>query len=159
MLFPRVLILPSPLKEVAMVTLYVQLYKNRMVVRNLNTQQQVSGHQPFSNQRIIVADFFVAEKLLRDLVQQVAPRSFWQFLPKSGKLDILSHALEMNEGGLSIVEERAILEVAFGAGGGRCRELHAIADPAPLSDAQVLATLEDIKKPKAPGNNNPTIIS
>lgn len=159
MLFPRVLIPPSPLKEVAMVTLYVQLYKNRMVVRNLNTQQQVSGHQPFSNQRIIIADFFLAEKLLHDLIMEVAPRSFWHALPGVGKLAILTHALEMNEGGLSAVEERAIMEMTFGAARGRCRAPYVIANPAPLSDPQILEVLQQVKKPKPPGNNNPTIIS
>ena len=142
-----------------MVTLYVQLYKNRMVVRNLNTQQQVSGHQPFSNQRIIIADFFLAEKLLHDLIMEVAPRSFWHVLPGVGKLAILTHALEMNEGGLSAVEERAIMEMTFGAAHGRCRAPYVIANPAPLSDPQILEVLQQVKKPKPPGNNNPTIIS
>lgn len=142
-----------------MVTLYVQLYKNRMVVRNLNTHQQVSGHQPFSNQRIIIADFFLAEKLLHDLIMEVAPRSFWHALPGAGKLTILAHALEMNEGGLSAVEERAIMEMTFGAARGRCRAPYVIANPAPLSDPQILEVLQQVKKPKPPGNNNPTIIS
>ncbi|WP_263753513.1 YjaA family stress response protein [Kosakonia cowanii] len=158
-LFPRVLIPPSSLKEVAMVTLYVQLYKNRMIVRNLATQQQASGNQPFSNQRIIVADFFLAEKLLRNLLLEVAPRSFWHALPGAGKLAILAHALEMNEGGLSAVEERAIMEMTFGAAYGRCRAPYVIANPAPLSDPQVLDALQQAKKPKPPGSNNPTIIS
>ncbi|MDF7761671.1 YjaA family stress response protein [Kosakonia cowanii] len=142
-----------------MVTLYIQLYKNRMVVRNLATQQQASGNQPFSNQRIIVADFFLAEKLLQDLILQVAPRSFWHALPGAGKLAILAHALEMNEGGLSAVEERAIMEMTFGAAHGRCRAPYVIATPTPLSDPQVLDALQHAKKPNPANNKKPTIIS
>ncbi|MGY5958955.1 YjaA family stress response protein [Kosakonia sp. BK9b] len=130
-----------------MAVLYAQIYKNRMVVRNLNTHQQVSGLQTFSNQRILIADFFLAEKVLHDLIQQLAPRSFWQsVLPGVGRLEIISHALEMNEGGLSAVEERAILEMTFGAAHGRCRYPQVIDSPTPLSDQQVLAALSQAKK-------------
>lgn len=142
-----------------MVVLYVQLYKNRMVVRNLNTQQQASSSQNFSNQRILVADFFPAEKLLHDLIQQVAPRTLWHSLPGFGRLAILSHALEMNEGGLSPVEERAILEMAFGAARGKCREPKVIAGPTPLSDRQVMAALGQAKNSAVKDDNRPKIVS
>ena len=140
-------------------SLYAQLYKNRMVVRNLATQQQASGSLTFSNQRIIIADFFRAEKLLHDLIQQVAPHSFWHVLPGVGRLAILSHALEMNEGGLSAVEERAILEMTFGAAHGRCRYPQIIASSTPLNDQQVLAALNSTTKSSPPKNSKPTIIS
>ncbi|AMO51077.1 hypothetical protein GA0061071_1022 [Kosakonia oryzendophytica] len=142
-----------------MAVLYVQLYKNRMVVRNLNTHQHVSGQKAFSNQRILVADFFLAEKLLHDLIQQLIPRSFWQsLLPGMGRLEILSHALEMNEGGLSAVEERAILEMTFGASHGKCRSPQVIASPTPLSDQQVLAALSQAKKTVPARGRNGEII-
>ncbi|WP_342322686.1 YjaA family stress response protein [Kosakonia sp. BYX6] len=142
-----------------MVVLYVQLYNNRMVVRNLTTQQQASGNHTFSNQRILIADFFPAEKLLHGLIHQVAPRSFWHKLPGMGCLAILSHALEMNEGGLSPVEERAILEMTYGASRGRCRIPQVVASQAPLSDQQVLAALNQAKNSASQDNNKLTIIS
>ncbi len=42
-----------------MVTLYVQLYKNRMIVRNLATQQQVSGHQPLATSASLLPTSFL----------------------------------------------------------------------------------------------------
>ncbi|MGP3593598.1 YjaA family stress response protein [Vagococcus sp. WN89Y] len=140
-----------------MVILYARLYKNRMVVRNLSTQQQASGNQTFSNQRILIADFFPAEKLLHGLIQQVAPRTLWHSLPGIGRLAILSHALEMNEGGLSPVEERAILEMTFHAARRKCREPRVVAGPTALSDQQVLAALGFANN--ARDDNKPTIVS
>ena len=124
-----------------MTVLYVQLYQNRMVVRNLTTRQQASGNHVFSNQRIIIADFFEAEGFLAHLIQQVAPRPFLHFIPWVGRLDILTHALEMNECGLSAVEERAILEMTFGASHGKCQYPKVIDSETLLSDEEVLATL------------------
>jgi len=49
--------------------------------------------------------------------------------------------------------------MTFGAAHGRCRAPYVIANPAPLSDPQILEALQHVKKPKPPGNNNPTIIS
>jgi len=142
-----------------MVVLYAQLYKNRMVVRNLNTQQQASSNQTFSNQRILIADFFPAQKLLQELIQQVAPRTLWHSLPGMGRLAILSHALEMNEGGLSPVEERAILEMTYGGAAGKCREPRVIAGPTVLSDQQVRVALGLAKNSTVNDNNRPTIVS
>ncbi|MGK9175622.1 stress response protein [Yokenella regensburgei] len=142
-----------------MTVLYAQIYKNRMVVRNLNTRQQVTGTHIFSNQRIIIADFFEAEGFLAHLIKQVAPRSFWHVLPGAGNLQILSHALEMNEGGLSAVEERALLEMTFGASQGRCKYPKVIDDETLLNDEQVLAALSRQGKDANPPASKPKIIS
>ena len=147
------------LKGLAMTVLYAQIYQNRMVVRNLDTRQQVSGNHIFSNQRIIIADFFEAEGLLAHLIGQVAPRSFWHALPGMGKLQILSHALEMNEGGLSPVEERALLEMTFGASRGRCRYPKVIADHALLNDDQVISALAHEQDSTTSPSKRPKIIS
>jgi hypothetical protein len=142
-----------------MTVLYAQIYQNRMIVRNLVTRQQVSGNHVFSNQRIIIADFFEAEGFLAHLIQQVAPRSIWHALPGVGKLRILTHALEMNEGGLSPVEERALLEMTFGASQGRCRYPKVIADEVPLNDEQILVTLKRPLNTLTPPPKRPKIIS
>ncbi len=142
-----------------MTVLYAQIYQNRMVVRNLDTRQQASGNHTFSNQRIIIADFFEAEGFLAHLIQQVAPRSFWHALPGMGKLEILTHALEMNEGGLAPVEERALLEMTFGASQGRCRYPKVIADETLLSDEQVLLALEREQNTPTQPPKRPNIIS
>ncbi|ROP60286.1 hypothetical protein EDF81_3130 [Enterobacter sp. BIGb0383] len=129
-----------------MIILYVQMYKNRIVVRNTTTGQQVSGSRTFSNQRILVAEFFQAEKLVYDLIEQLMPRSIWTPFFGRKQFGILAHALEMNEGGLSQVEERAILEVIFGASGGRAKYPQVISSQSPLSDSEVLLTFADGEK-------------
>ena len=148
--------LNESLKDLAMTVLYVQLYQNRMVVRNLDTKQQAAGNHVFSNQRIIIADFFEAECFLSHLIQQVAPRTFWHFIPQVGRLEILSHALEMNECGLSAVEERAILEMTFGASHRKCHYPQVIDSETLLSDEEVLAILHAPKEAAPPAKKPPT---
>ncbi|MDR9830049.1 hypothetical protein RCJ22_31200, partial [Vibrio sp. FNV 38] len=48
-----------------------------ITVRDLESKREVSGEAAFSNQRLLIANFFVAEKVLRDLVLQLHPRSPW----------------------------------------------------------------------------------
>ncbi|WP_405077975.1 YjaA family stress response protein [Pectobacterium versatile] len=92
-----------------MTTLYIQIRKNKMVVRDPETSQELSdSSQVFSNSRLLVADFFRAEKVLQNLADKFIKRSWFKF-----SQDVLIiHALEMNEGGLSQVEERILQEIA-----------------------------------------------
>lgn len=106
-----------------MALIYIQIHKNKMTVRNIDTQQEASGSAAFTTERLLVGNFFVAEKILRDLCSQVMSRTN-KFLSHPGLLsrllrilfpglycDLLVHALEMNDGGLSQVEERVLKEV------------------------------------------------
>ncbi|GKW31874.1 hypothetical protein [Pectobacterium versatile] len=65
----------------------------------------------FSNPCLLVADFFRAEKVLQDLADKFIKRSWFEF----GQDVLIIHALEMNEGGLSQVEERILQEIAVAA--------------------------------------------
>ncbi|MCL6361647.1 hypothetical protein EXT49_16650 [Pectobacterium polaris] len=95
-----------------MTILYIQIRKNKMVVRNPETSQELSdSSQVFSNSRLLVADFFRAEKVLQDLADKFIKRSWFKF----GQDMLIIHALEMNEGGLSQVEERILQEIAVAA--------------------------------------------
>ncbi|KFF61234.1 hypothetical protein IV99_21725 [Pectobacterium brasiliense] len=95
-----------------MTILYVQIRKNQMTVRNPETRQEFRDSSlVFSNSRILIADFFSAEKVLQDLLKKFIPFRWFKF----GRDILVVHALEMNEGGLSQVEERVLLEVSFGA--------------------------------------------
>ncbi|AIU89891.1 YjaA family stress response protein [Pectobacterium odoriferum] len=95
-----------------MTILYIQIRKNKMVVRNPETSQELSdSSQVFSNSRLLVADFFRAEKVLQDLADKFIKRSWFKF----GQDVLIIHALEMNEGGLSQVEERILQEIAVAA--------------------------------------------
>ncbi|MDC9821922.1 YjaA family stress response protein [Pectobacterium polonicum] len=91
-----------------MTILYIQIRKNKMVVRNPETHQELGdSSQVFSNTRLLVADFFRAEKVLKDLARKLIKRSWFKF----GQDVLVIHALEMNEGGLSQVEQRILQEI------------------------------------------------
>ena len=51
-----------------MSVLYIQIRRNQITVRDLESKREVSGDAAFSNQRLLIANFFVAEKVLQDLV-------------------------------------------------------------------------------------------
>jgi MreB/Mbl protein len=94
--------------------IYVKIYKNKMTVRHINSNKELteSTDVPFTTQRLLVGDFTVAEQFLKYLVKKVAPTGWFTPSPK-----ILIQPLEMIEGGLSQVEERALLELAAQVGG------------------------------------------
>lgn len=56
-----------------MSVLYIQIRRNQITVRDLESKREVSGDAAFSNQRLLIANFFVAEKVLQDLVLPTPP--------------------------------------------------------------------------------------
>jgi len=121
--------------------LYVTLRKNRMSLRELKSGKEVVGHGNFSNERILIGAFFAAEKVLRDLVVQVKPAGLLYRLFKWPRYDMVIDALEMNEGGLSQVEERAIMEMAAGAMSMKYRQMVVACATQPRTDDEVKALL------------------
>ncbi|MDC0728807.1 YjaA family stress response protein [Phytobacter diazotrophicus] len=126
-----------------MSVLYIQVRKNHITVRNIERKQDVAGSGAFSNQRLLIADFFKAEKVLWDLIEQIRPRSWFRKLLRTDRFDIVISALEMNEGGLSQVEERILQEVVAGATRMRYRCLITHAQSTPLSDDAVMALIAE----------------
>jgi len=129
------------MKGIVMSVLYIQVRKNHFTLRDIERRQEISGGGSFSNQRILIADFFLAEKILRDLIQQICPQT-WRNTLLRKRSDIVISALEMNEGGLSQVEERILQEVVAGSIRMKYRRLKIHAQITPLSDAAVLAMIE-----------------
>ena len=125
-----------------MSVLYIQIRRNQITVRDLESKREVSGDAAFSNQRLLIANFFVAEKVLQDLVLQLHPRSTWHSFLPAKRMDMVVSALEMNEGGLSQVEERILHEVVAGATLMKYRQFHIHAQSAVLSDSAVMAMLK-----------------
>ncbi|MGJ8694622.1 MAG: rod shape-determining protein MreB [Thalassotalea sp.] len=120
------------------ITLYAQIWENRIKVVNVETGQifdekphlQVSkttkgnseavafGNSvyrditnPFSHPRVLLANFFCAEKLLNHIISLISSK-MWLY----GKPDIIIHPREKLEGGLTQVEIRAFKELGEGAG-------------------------------------------
>ncbi|WP_258876129.1 YjaA family stress response protein, partial [Pectobacterium aroidearum] len=117
--------------------LYIQIRKNQITVRHLGTQLEASTQSAFSNNRILVADFMAASKALRSVIRQVTPFD-WRSWFRSTTL--LIHALEMNEGGLSPVEDRILQEITVMS----CRKsrLIVISSAVPLSDSDALKRIQ-----------------
>jgi len=112
-----------------------------MCLRSLSSGQEVIGHGTFSNQRILIGAFFIAEKILRDLVMQVEPLHWWDNFIRLRRYDVVIDVLELNEGGLSEVEERAIMEVVAGGTAMRYRQLVISCASQPRGDDAVRALL------------------
>ena len=91
-------------------TIYVQIYKDRLVVRNTDTgaSTTVARDQTFASPRMLVADFTMAEHQLRSALKEVK-RGF--FSPQ-----LLVHPMELIEGGITQVEYRTFMELGVGAG-------------------------------------------
>lgn len=121
-----------------MSVLYIQIRRNQITVRDLESKREVSGDAAFSNQRLLIANFFVAEKFCKILFCNSTHVQPGILLPAK-RMDIVVSALEMNEGGLSQVEERILHEVVAGATLMKYRQFHIHAQSVVLSDSAVLA--------------------
>lgn len=118
---------------------YVRLRRNRLVVRNASTGAVFDDEplvalsserrprvialgaaartastvavNPFQHPRILIADFLLAEALLRHAFRAVSPRSWIRPSPIA-----VCHVVESLEGGLTQIECRALMEMMEGAG-------------------------------------------
>lgn len=114
---------------------YVKVSTNCMDVIRLDNNEQIVRDAviPFSNDRIVFAQFFEAEALLRAiLVDLVGKRAF------TPRLKIVVQQMERIEGGLSSVERRAMVDSCEHAGAFFIR---IVEHDRPLSIAEALATL------------------
>lgn len=119
-------------------TLYVQIWENRIRVLDVETNsvfdekpllQVETGKNgaktvtafgnsaytrpinPFSHPRALLNDFFVGERLLREIIKKLVGKKFMSPAPA-----IIIHPMEKTEGGLTMIEVRAFQEMALGAG-------------------------------------------
>lgn len=67
--------------------------------------------EAFSTTRLLVGDFHPAEKCLSELLRELLGGPMRYVAPR-----VVIHQTEMAENGLSPVEERVLLELAYGAG-------------------------------------------
>jgi actin-like ATPase involved in cell morphogenesis len=121
-------------------TIYVQVRKNTFRLRHIEgkKEREISAQKPFTTTRLLVGQFQEAESLLRKAIQEISNGSLFQVSPV-----IVIHPIEMVEGGLSEVEERALRELAMSSGA-RSVFVHI---GAPLTDSEVVSVGQ--KKQKA----------
>ncbi len=100
------------LKRLLGAKFYVKIYKNKIVIKNLSNAlpaQMFMPDTPFTSTRLLVGAFSPA---VQCLTQAIKSTKTW--LGASPRL--LIQPMEMNEGGLSEVEERIFRELGLGAG-------------------------------------------
>ena len=97
-------------------TFYLRIACDQLHLTHLESgrERRIQADPPFSNPRLLVADFSVAERLITQAVKDLMPGGFFAFLNPAPTL--LVHPLERLEGRLSQVEERLLLELGKGAG-------------------------------------------
>ncbi len=92
---------------------YVKIYHNKIEITNINTQQTISKTSitKFSSNRLLVADYNIAEMLIREIIKE---------LGLSGHtLKILIQQMKEFEDGLLEAEKRVLRDLAEQAGGAR----------------------------------------
>ena len=101
------------LKNLLSGTVYVKVLKNQFRLRHVGNEKEVtvSALEPFTTNRLLIGQFAVAEKYLKEGIEKVHEGRWFAASPV-----IVIQPLEMIEGGLSQVEERVLMEVAAAAG-------------------------------------------
>jgi hypothetical protein len=91
-------------------SIYVQVFTNRFVVKNIDSDQTltVERNLEFASPRMLIADFTTAMHQLKGAVKSL----------RRGLLapHLLVHPMEQIEGGVTQVEYRVFLELGLGAG-------------------------------------------
>ena len=91
------------------IPIYILFYKNRIKVYRLDNGLSIERNAviPFSNSKILFANFTEGERFLSSLISELVPK-LGRFFSRS--LIVLAHQLEMINEGLSQVEERALID-------------------------------------------------
>lgn len=116
---------------------YVRVFANRFVLKRLagaeETPVTVLSPAAFTTARLLVGEFAIAERVLRQALRNLEKRPWLRSSPV-----VLLHPMEQVQGGLCEVEERIFRELAIGAG---ARKVVLWIGPE-LSDAEALARLD-----------------
>ena len=94
-------------------TIYLKIFPNRFELKHIESgrlQMEVSS-DPFTTERLLVGKFSTAEYVLKRGMKRLHENRWLAPSPI-----IVVHPMEKAENGLSEVEERALRELAIGAG-------------------------------------------
>ena len=94
-------------------TIYLKIFPNRFELKHIESgrlQMEVSS-DPFTTERLLVGKFSTAEYVLKRGMKRLHENRWLSPSPI-----IIVHPMEKTENGLSEVEERALRELAAGAG-------------------------------------------
>jgi len=90
-------------------TLYLRVYKTKIEIRNITNGKEsiVKPVKTYSNSRLIIADFIVAEEYLRQAINEVYPNN---------NIKILFQPVDENIKNYSPVETRSFIDSSEHAG-------------------------------------------
>lgn len=94
--------------------LYVKIYKNKIVVKNLTDNSPTQMFAPdvaFTTTRLLIGNFAPAAECLKQAIKNSRSKSLFVVAPA-----ILLQPMEMCEGGLCEIEDRVLRECGLGAG-------------------------------------------
>lgn len=91
---------------------YIQVSYNKLQAKDIDTGKyfHIVANPEFSHPRTIMGNFTNAEQCLISLLKQIRKGSFYL------ATRLLIHPIEKVEGGLTQIEERALIEFGYGAG-------------------------------------------
>ena len=124
------------------IPIYILFYKNRIKVYRLDNGLSIERNAviPFSNSKILFANFTEGERFLSSLISELVPK-LGRFFSRS--LIVLAHQLEMINEGLSQVEERALIDAIRHSS---AVDVFVIEDEDELSIEQAIVKLNNFKK-------------
>ena len=95
-------------------TVYVKIYENSFTIKLIADGEKpitLNAHEPFSTKRLLVGQFSVAERLLKEGINNLFSGKWFAPSPI-----VVIHPMDKIEGGLSEIEARVFRELAVGAG-------------------------------------------
>ena len=118
-------------------TIYIRLNRNKVTIRHIETKKQVViiPKKSFTTERLLIGDFSNAENAIKDGIRKLYTRKWFSPSPK-----MLIQQLEMNEGGLSEVENRILKEVSIAVGARNS----VVWDGDELTDKEVLGRVNNV---------------
>jgi hypothetical protein len=90
---------------------YVQVLRDKMVINIPSRGVSLVKEAKFSHPRMLVGEFEIAEILLKEGIKEAYSS---RLLPP--RPQIIMHPKEVLEGGLTLIEQRVLRELALGAG-------------------------------------------
>ena len=94
-----------------MADLVAYIRKDHIDVMNLRSSERAAGSAAFTSARLLIGHFPVAETLLGELMKKLGTGGFLSSQPR-----LVIQPLEMTDGGLCVIEERAFIELGRAAG-------------------------------------------
>ncbi|UAY90819.1 hypothetical protein KSL88_14960 [Pectobacterium polaris] len=118
-----------------MASLYIRIYRDTLIVRNVDTKQEVTEQSdaPFTTTRLLLGQMIPAMKLLARLTRKVASK---RLIDLFASHKVIIHAMEMNEGGHSQVEFASYIELAKSISP-QGKHIYVCSKNVPLTDQEV----------------------